>query len=306
MGNAADQTNEQQRDADVIVIGGGAAGPGAALFLARFGLDVLLFDKGKSAIRQCAFLENYPGFPGGISVRKYLEFVHEQLRDNGCELIRENVHNVCRDATDQFTVHTSGSSSAYRADRVIAATAYDLEYLKGLPEDACDLFFDDEGQFRWDVEYPDGTTGVDGLYIAGRSAGADHQVVAGSGHGASVALGIIKEEFEKRGFWRNIADYLDWTAYQGRYESDDFFEHIEETFEETVPDDADKTTEEIQQIIEEKARQIKDRQMTKEEARRRDRQAQIKLIEALDDDVVNAYFEKHYASTSADEAVEQT
>jgi len=159
-------------------------------------------------------------------------------------------------------------------------------------------FFDDEGTFRWNREFPDGTTGVEGLYIAGRSAGTDHQVVVGAGHGASVGLQIIKDEFKDRGFWPEIANYVDWIAYKGRYEGDDWYENVKDSFLDMVPDEADLSDREIRKVIEKKIQQVQDRQVPKKDARERDREAQMKLIEALDDDVVEEYVETHYLPSS--------
>jgi len=53
-------------DQDVLTVGGGPAGCSAGVFCAREGLDTVIFDRGSSSIQQCAFVENYLGFPGGI------------------------------------------------------------------------------------------------------------------------------------------------------------------------------------------------------------------------------------------------
>ena len=54
-------------DHDVVVAGGGASGLATAVFTARYGLDTAVFDGGKAAITQCAHVENYLGFPGGLT-----------------------------------------------------------------------------------------------------------------------------------------------------------------------------------------------------------------------------------------------
>lgn len=53
-------------DHDVVVAGGGTTGLPAAIFLTRYGLDTRVLASGKSAITQCARLENYLGFPGRL------------------------------------------------------------------------------------------------------------------------------------------------------------------------------------------------------------------------------------------------
>jgi len=64
---AAASDSDAPIDYEVAVVGGGAAGLAAAVFTARYGLDTAVFDGGKAAITQCAHVENYLGFPGGLS-----------------------------------------------------------------------------------------------------------------------------------------------------------------------------------------------------------------------------------------------
>lgn len=65
-------------DRDVVVVGGGASGLSAALFLARYGLDTLVFDRGTSAIEQCYCIENYLGLLG-IRPETFLELGREHV-----------------------------------------------------------------------------------------------------------------------------------------------------------------------------------------------------------------------------------
>lgn len=50
-------------DYDVVIVGGGPAGCSAGVFTGRYGLDTVIFDRGRSSLRRCAYLENYLGFP---------------------------------------------------------------------------------------------------------------------------------------------------------------------------------------------------------------------------------------------------
>lgn len=64
--------------ADCLIIGGGPAGLTAAIYLARFHLDVLLFDAGDSRAELIPLTRNHAGFPGGISGPDLLARMREQ------------------------------------------------------------------------------------------------------------------------------------------------------------------------------------------------------------------------------------
>jgi len=42
-----------------VAVGGWPAGCSASVFTARYGLDTVAFDRGRSSLRQCAHPENY-------------------------------------------------------------------------------------------------------------------------------------------------------------------------------------------------------------------------------------------------------
>lgn len=81
---------------DVIVIGGGPAGLTAAQYAARAGLDVVVLQKPQSsgALALSGRIENYPGFPDGISGRDLLQIFREQAEKFGAKLEEEEVTGV--------------------------------------------------------------------------------------------------------------------------------------------------------------------------------------------------------------------
>jgi thioredoxin reductase (NADPH) len=72
---------------EVIIIGGGPAGLSAGIYTARARLDSLLIEKGLigGQIVNAEWLDNYPGFPEGISGTKLTELMHEQATKYGLE-----------------------------------------------------------------------------------------------------------------------------------------------------------------------------------------------------------------------------
>ncbi len=72
---------------EVIIIGGGPAGLSAGIYTARARLSSLLIERGLvgGQIVNAERLDNYPGFPGGISGTKLAELMEEQATKYGLE-----------------------------------------------------------------------------------------------------------------------------------------------------------------------------------------------------------------------------
>ncbi|AEH24776.1 thioredoxin-disulfide reductase [Pyrococcus yayanosii] len=112
---------------DVIIIGAGPAGYTAAIYAARFGLDTAIISKdlgGNMALTD--LVENYPGFPDGISGAELSKRMYEHVRKYGVGVIFDEVVRI--DQTEcayyegpcQFIVKTKNDKS-YRAKAVIIA-----------------------------------------------------------------------------------------------------------------------------------------------------------------------------------------
>ncbi|ASA78393.1 thioredoxin-disulfide reductase [Thermococcus sp. 5-4] len=80
---------------DVLIIGAGPAGFTAAIYAARFGLETLIISKdlgGNMALTD--LIENYPGFPEGISGSELTNRMHEQVKKLGVEVIFDEVERI--------------------------------------------------------------------------------------------------------------------------------------------------------------------------------------------------------------------
>jgi hypothetical protein len=266
-------------DHDVAVVGGGASGLSAAVFTARYGLETVVFDGGKAAITQCAHIENYLGFPGGIPPERFLALGREQAEHEGATLVEERVTSVSRhDASGGFRIGTTDRESV--ADRVVVAAAYDGDVLEplgdALPEP--DPFVPTEA----------GRTGVDGLYVAGwMSDETAHQVGINAGHGTRVGLALARDEMSER-YWPAVGErYVDWVVHEGRYGGDGWTDHIDEWFEsDMLPDGHDLDLGLVEQARDDLAAEFLDREVDSEERQRRDRTGQRLLLDHLDDDLV--------------------
>jgi thioredoxin reductase (NADPH) len=81
---------------DLIILGGGPAGLTAGIYAARSRLDTLLIGKlvpgGQAASTE--WVENYPGFPSGISGTELIAKMEQQARKFGLEVFTDEVTSV--------------------------------------------------------------------------------------------------------------------------------------------------------------------------------------------------------------------
>jgi thioredoxin reductase (NADPH) len=105
---------------DCLVIGGGPAGLTAAIYLARFHLDILVVDAGKSRASWIPCTRNHAGFPEGISGKELLERMREQACKYGAKLQTEFVTKLEQDEESGLYTATWGSGTALTRSVLIA------------------------------------------------------------------------------------------------------------------------------------------------------------------------------------------
>jgi len=106
---------------DLIIIGAGPAGLTAALYSGRFKLDTLIFEKLSvgGQILLSPSIENYPGFPEGISTFELINKFKQQVVDLGIQIKEEEVLEIIPSGKC-YQVRALGASLETRA--VIVAT----------------------------------------------------------------------------------------------------------------------------------------------------------------------------------------
>lgn len=116
---------------DVIIIGGGPAGLSAGLYTSRAGLKTLLIEKGMigGQITNAELVENYPGFPDGISGFDLGDSIHRQATRFGLETVSAEVLEAKLEKRNKLIKTTDGE---YTARAVIIAGGAALQRL-GVP-----------------------------------------------------------------------------------------------------------------------------------------------------------------------------
>jgi len=236
-------------DHDAVIVGGGPAGCSAGVFTARAGLDTVIYDRGRSSLKRCAYLENYLGFPAGIDIETLYDRIQDHAETAGCTVVSDLVESLDRTADGEGFVVQTQENSSVTTRRVIAATRYDGEYMRGLDDDAT-MFetyeHDGEEHETFDREYADndGTTPVPGLYVASPSEAADMQAIVAAGRGARVARRVIADSRIDAGWWEAVADGVDWVRRE--HELDDewteretWVEYFDDRYAEDAPVEPD-------------------------------------------------------------------
>jgi len=80
----------------VIIIGAGPAGLTAALQLKRFGIPALVFESRQigGLLHNANLVENYPGFPRGVTGVKLVNLFKKQIEHIGVDVIAEKVFSL--------------------------------------------------------------------------------------------------------------------------------------------------------------------------------------------------------------------
>jgi len=106
---------------DCLIVGGGPAGLTAAIYLARFHLDIMVVDAGKSRALGIPCTRNVSGFPEGIAGTELLQRMRDQACKYGAKIESEFVSKLERDGKTNLFTATWGSGCA-TARTVLLAT----------------------------------------------------------------------------------------------------------------------------------------------------------------------------------------
>jgi thioredoxin reductase (NADPH) len=122
---------------DLVIVGGGPAGLAAASYAAREGIDAIVVDAsalgGQAAITDR--VDNYPGFPDGISGAELTERFIAQARRYGVELVSAvSVTCVQHECDDLLTTLSTGQQLTSHAMIAATGSTYKLLNVRGEDE----------------------------------------------------------------------------------------------------------------------------------------------------------------------------
>ncbi len=108
------------KDFDLTIIGGGPAGISAALYAVRAGFKVLIIHNGPLALEKAHKIENYYGFPQGISGSQLYENGIEQAENIGAAVVKAEVTNVS--IAEDLSFNVAAKDNVYNCRSLILAT----------------------------------------------------------------------------------------------------------------------------------------------------------------------------------------
>jgi thioredoxin reductase (NADPH) len=123
---------DSEKFCDVIIVGGGCAGLSAAIYLGRAMREVLLIDSGQSLALWEPDIQNFLGFPEGISGEELIRRGKAQAAKYKIEIVSDEISSARRDESGFFL---DGRSTQYHGQRVLLATGLlhippDVPYVK--------------------------------------------------------------------------------------------------------------------------------------------------------------------------------
>ena len=116
--------NKPDSEYDVVIIGGGPAGLSAGIYTSRARLNSLLIEKGMvgGQIINAEQVENYPGFPKGISGLELGSLMHQQATNYGLEIVTAEVTGIAQG--QPYSVSTTEGNFEAAAIIIAAGSEY--------------------------------------------------------------------------------------------------------------------------------------------------------------------------------------
>jgi thioredoxin reductase (NADPH) len=193
------QTQPQAREYDVVIIGGGPAGLAAAVYGASEGLRTLVVEReapgGQAGTS--SRIENYLGFPGGVSGDELARRALQQARRLGAEILV--TRSVERIDSGRREIFFDGSDEGVRARTLIIATGVSW---RRLAIDGIDRLIGKGVYYGAARSETQVAQGLD-IHLVGAGNSAGQAALYFSAHARSVTLVVRGDSLE-----RSMSHYL--------------------------------------------------------------------------------------------------
>jgi thioredoxin reductase (NADPH) len=110
---------------ELIIIGAGPAGLTAGLYAGRFRINTLILERmlPGGQIILSSTIENFPGFPGGVSTQELIDRLKKQVEDAGVDIINAEAEEISRDVNSNLPGYAiNAGSQSYETKAVIIAS----------------------------------------------------------------------------------------------------------------------------------------------------------------------------------------
>ncbi len=119
---AEERMERERRRYDVVIIGGGPAGLTAGLYTSRARLETLLIENALvgGQMTTTELIENYPGFPQGVTGEELSRLMEEQAKRFGLRVVNEEIVTVGCDGEEKRVKTTEADYSGRPLSSVLA------------------------------------------------------------------------------------------------------------------------------------------------------------------------------------------
>ena len=128
--------NTKTKNSRIAIVGAGPAGIATAIQLKRYHIDPIIFEQGEigGLLINANLVENYPGFPAGITGAALVKLFSKQFNDSGIEYYNEKLLSV---KYEHKTFFLASNERTVQADILVLATGTKPKTLANLqiPDD---------------------------------------------------------------------------------------------------------------------------------------------------------------------------
>ncbi|MFH1802285.1 MAG: FAD-dependent oxidoreductase [archaeon] len=188
-------------DYDVIIIGSGAAGLSAAIYLARAEVKTLVVGDPKTSQLHSAYeVENYFGFPDSISGRELLKIGKKHAEKCGAHVMESRAVNISEESGKFYVKLESLQKHSAKYLIIASGMLASLDFAKSL-----NLKMQGKKLINVDLE---NRTSHNRVYAAGNCSTSTRQIAKDVGDGCNAAINIIKKI-------KNQPNYTDYGPLEG-------------------------------------------------------------------------------------------